>query len=104
MAGPLTSTGFPLERCPAARSTTVTSKPHRFNQYAKVDPATPDPEISAVLIMISPRAKRTSFVQFDNPTLSGRKSSVRLGSSMSGHAPEPAQARSLAPRVEVRVR
>jgi len=44
-AGPRTSTGLPLDRTPAARSTTVTAKPCLASQYAVVEPAIPAPEI-----------------------------------------------------------
>ena len=51
-AGPRTSTGLPLERTAAARSTTVTRKPWRDSQYARVHPAMPPPEINTVLLLI----------------------------------------------------
>ncbi len=47
-AGPRTSIGLPLERRPAARSTTVGRKPCRASQKARVVPAIPAPEIRTV--------------------------------------------------------
>ena len=61
-AGPLTSTGFPLERWPAVRSTTVTSTPCCASQNATVAPAMPAPQIRTVLLMRTPLGKRTIFV------------------------------------------
>jgi hypothetical protein len=47
-AGPLTSTGLPLDRIRRACSTTVGRNPCRASQYASVDPPMPAPEISTV--------------------------------------------------------
>ena len=73
-AAPRTSTGLPLERCPLARSTTVTSNPARPNRKPSVAPASPAPLTStdlgtgntySVRSAQQPRRRPSSSAAFD---------------------------------------
>jgi hypothetical protein len=52
-AAPRTSTGLPLDRNPAERSTSVTSNPLLVSQYDNVGPAIPAPEIRRVRVVMA---------------------------------------------------